>query len=95
MVAQSVKSLPHSLEDLSLVPSTYVKSWPQRAGDWLETIRLGVSTRDSVPAGAAKLAKYTKIFPIGIMTLSWEGFGEHSERSWVRGEVDRIEEMPG
>lgn len=63
-MAQSVKSLPHNLEDLSLIPSTYVKSWSQRAGEWLETTRLGVGTKDSVPCRSCQVGKVTQRFSL-------------------------------
>lgn len=83
-MARSVKSLPHNLEDPSLIPSTYVKSGSQRAGEWLETAGLGVGYQGrSCQAGKA----HRDFFPTGVMALLWEEFGENSERSWVRREV--------
>lgn len=45
-MAQSVKSLPCNLEDLSLVPRTYIKSWSWKAREWVETTGFGVGIRD-------------------------------------------------
>lgn len=56
-MAQSVKSLPYNLEHLSLIPNTYIKSWSQRAREWLETTGLGVGTRDLVPCRGCQTGK--------------------------------------
>lgn len=88
-MAQSVKSLPCNLEDLSLVPRTYIKSWSWRAGEWVETTGFGVGTRD-LALGSDKQAKHTEILPMRAMALLWEEFGENSERNWVRREVGYV-----